>query len=503
MIEIIKKNRSLIFLILLCFGLRAALALSGSISFHYDMSRDAFAAREIWHDFDLKVLGPPSSHPGLHHGVGYYYLIAFFYWLGQGDPRAVGVFLAFLSSLTIIPLYLLAKDLFGSRKWGWLAGILFVFSFEAIQYGTWLSNPAPAVLTICLFFYGLRLWQKNKPWGLALALIAAAMSTHFELFLGSLFFLLPIFLIFYKPKIKLKPLLMGIFASGLVFGSLFLATFHFQTSGQVLESFQGVTQRGAGKAIKPFLDYYYQLKNLFEINFSPGFPKLGALLLGLSLLTGFKSGFLILGLLSRLPVFFFGGHSSSFILLGLLIPAILLVVRFLKQLFSWSKLTALCLLGVILGTNLSFLVRNLNRGQFHLVIPQDMILSRQLQLVDQAYQIAAGEEFSINSLTLPLWTNTTWTYLFSWYGLKKYGYLPQFYGHDQIGLPGDDFLPEVREPSKITFLILEDPQGIPGHLYEAELSSEDGRSKLIREYYFGRLKLQHRQGLFAHKRIND
>lgn len=100
----------IVLLVILAFILRIIFVFQGGVSFHYDMSRDAFEAMQIWKYHQLKILGPPTSTPGLYHGVFYYYLIALFYAIGNGDPRVAAVFLSLLSSLTVIPIILLTND---------------------------------------------------------------------------------------------------------------------------------------------------------------------------------------------------------------------------------------------------------------------------------------------------------------------------------------------------------------------------------------------------------
>src|SRR3989338_11176755 len=99
-------KRVIFSLVVLAFILRIIFIYQGGVSFHYDMARDAYEAEQIWKNHDLKVLGPPTSTSGLYHGVFYYYLIAPFYMLGQGDPRVVGVFLSFFYFLFFIPIVL-------------------------------------------------------------------------------------------------------------------------------------------------------------------------------------------------------------------------------------------------------------------------------------------------------------------------------------------------------------------------------------------------------------
>ena len=119
-----------------------------------------------------------------------------------------------------------------------------------------------------------------------------------------------------------------------------------------------------------------------------------------------------------------------------------------------------------------------------------MNLKNQLKLIDETYKLSKGQPFSINSLTLPLWTNTTWAYLYSWYGKSKYGYLPSFYGHNQIGLLGADELVWNNKPLDKTFLIIEPPEGIPQKFYNEELDTENSKTKLIKEISYSSLKLQ-------------
>src|SRR3989338_11619442 len=151
-------KRVIFSLVVLAFILRIIFIYQGGVSFHYDMARDAYEAEQIWKNHDLKVLGPPTSTSGLYNGIFYYYLIAPFYLLGQGDPRVVAIFLSFLNSLTVIPVMFLVKDLLKSKKWAILGGFLFAVSFESTQYGPWISNPGPALLTVALFFLCLRSW---------------------------------------------------------------------------------------------------------------------------------------------------------------------------------------------------------------------------------------------------------------------------------------------------------------------------------------------------------
>jgi len=93
---------------------------------------------------------------------------------------------------------------------------------------------------------------------------------------------------------------------------------------------------------------------------------------------------------------------------------------------------------------------------------------------------------------LPLWTNTTWAYLYSWYGQAKYGYVPSFYGHNQVGLLGNESLALNEKPLDKTFFIIEPHVGIPDDRYKWEIGAEDSKSELKKEFLYGELLLQYR-----------
>lgn len=481
-------------IVILAFILRVLFIFSGGVSFHYDMARDAFEARQIWKDRDLKILGPPSSTPGLYHGVIYYYLIAPFYGISNGDPRVVALFLSLLNSLTVIPLILLAKDFFKSTKWVIISGLLFAISFEAIQYGPWISDPAPAMLTVALFFYSLRAWQKEKKWGLYLATIAAGLSAQFELFFLYLFATLIIFKYLFKVKIYIKDIITTSLIALLTLSSFLIATIKFNSFGQTLGGFTNILTSGQiefrPSFVEQFTNYLNTIADLFINNFFPNNVFLGGLLMIGVIFYIRKERFMLFCLFSNLPIFIFGGHSNAYVNAGLIVPAILGFIVLLnhhKKLFSYS------LLALIFISNLFTTFKYSPSGQIILVIPNDMSLRNELALIDQTYKLAEGQSFSINTLTLPLWTNTTWAYLYSWYGKERFGYVPSFYGHDQIGLLGNEFLPKANKPLSKTFFIIEPHIGIPEDRYIWEIGSEDSKTEIIKQYKYGELILQFRK----------
>ncbi len=480
---------ALIFRIMFVFG--------GSVSFHYDMARDAFEAREIWQAHHLKILGPPTSTPGLYHGVFYYYLIAPVYGLGNGDPRVVAIFLALLNSLVIIPVMFLTKDLFKSTNLAMLAGFLYAVSFESVQYGPWISNPQPAMLTVALYFLFLRLWQKGKTYGLYWAVAMAALSTQFQFFLIYLFLLIPLFGYIFKIKTNSKQIgiSLSVGFTGLI--SFVIAAVKFNTIGTSLSGLINISTSGAIDFRPEFgeflLNYLNKFTDLFINNFFPTNVILGGILAFSVLYAIRKDKLLLFFLFSNLPIIIFGSHSNTYASIGLVVPAILGTLVLLKNIANKSRLFPVLIVALMIMSNLYAIFKYSPLGQVILVIPNQMILNSELKVVDQTYQLAAGKPFSINTLTLPLWTNTTWAYLYSWYGKNKYGYVPSFYGHNQIGLLGNDALPGAEKPLDKTFFIMEPSVGIPGDRYAWEIGAENSKTDLIKEYNYSGLILQYRK----------
>ncbi len=489
----------MLILVILAFVVRILFIFSGGVSFHYDMARDAFEAKEIWQDYNLKIQGPPTSTPGLFHGVFYYYLIASFYLLGQGDPRIVAVFLSLLNSLVIIPIVILANNLFRSKKWALLSGFLFVVSFEATQYAPWISNPAPAVLTIALFFLGLYWWQRQKNYGLYLAVLSAVLSAQFQFFLVYMLLLLPLFGIIFRIRTSVKAigLSLTIVLSGLL--TFIVAAVKFQTITQILKGFLNVGEAGPidfrTQFAESLLNYLNRFTEIFIFNFFPTNVFIGGILALVVLYAIRRERLLLFFLFSNLPIFMFGGHTNTYANVGLVVPAILSLTLFLRNIWKIDKRFVYLIIGLSLISNLVTIFKINPEGQIILVIPNGMNLKNEFKLIDETYKIAAGEKFSVNTITLPLWTNTTWAYLYDWYGKGKYGYVPQFLGHDQIGLLGAGALRKIDKPLNRSFLIIEPTEGIPPRFYSEELDTENSRTRLTKEINYGSIKLQVRAPL--------
>ncbi|PIY79035.1 MAG: hypothetical protein COY81_04715 [Candidatus Pacebacteria bacterium CG_4_10_14_0_8_um_filter_43_12] len=148
------STKYILFLYILTVTIRIAGTDEGNFPYWFDLGRDAILSREILENGDLKIQGPSASgtNDTVFHGVLYYYLIGPLYTLFAGDPRTVMIGLVVFSSLAVIPVFILTKELTGKKAVAIVAGILYAFSLETYRSGTWMSNPILAAVSLPTFF---------------------------------------------------------------------------------------------------------------------------------------------------------------------------------------------------------------------------------------------------------------------------------------------------------------------------------------------------------------
>ncbi len=501
------EKKTLIFLFgifILAFVLRVLFLKDLALTFGYDQARDAYVSQQILKG-DLKVLGPPASTPGLYHGVLYYYLLAPAYLLGQGSPVVVAYWIALLNAVTVFVVFYLGYLATKKPIVGLLAALLFAVSFEATQYATWLSNPTTSVLTIPVFYLGLWLWIKEKKnYAPVIAAIGLGLSIQSEIFLAYHLVPLTIWLWISRKNITKKQLL--------TFSLSLLAVLSTMILSEIKFGFKGISGIKAlliaqepnlayAKSLGDYLVLYLnQIGRIFSFNSYPGnIGYGGGFVVTLILISIIKSKkfiltaelFLVTWLLSHLAVVTVGGISTPFLMVGIG-PAVSIIVAIYLAIWfnSGKKAIAVFILAILLFGNLAMIFKENPKGSTIFAIQKDMLLQKQLALIDYTYGKAEGKPFSINTLTSPLWINIVWTYLYNWYGLSKYGYVPQWHGRDQIGqLAG---LPATEKTTNKYFLILEPMAGIPQRYLGETKAEENSVSDLLEEKYFGELIAQER-----------
>jgi len=494
-----KFNYILLFgIFIFAFVLRVLYLPKNSLTFGYDQARDAYVSQQIIGG-DLKILGPPASTPGLYHGVFYYYLLAPAYLLGHGSPVVAAYWIAFLNSLTVFVVFYLTY-LFSKKNLvaSFLAAILFSVSFEASQYATWLSNPTTSVLTIPVFYLGLWLWVKERRnYAPVIAAVGLGLSIQSEIFLAYHLVPLIIWLWISRKNITKNQVLTFTLSLLAVLSTMILTEIKFGFKGisgiKALLVAQEPNLAYAKSVGDYLLLYLNQIGRIFAFNSYPGnIGWGGGAVIALALYSLIKKdrigAFLATWLFAHIWVVTVGGVSTPFLMVGIG-PAVSLMIAYYLSKFKPKIAMTFVLLVLVFG-NLSMIFKENTKGATLFAIQKDMLLSKELAVIDYSYQEAGGNEFSINTLTSPLYINIVWSYLYKWYGFPKYGYLPSFHGRDQVGQI--DSLDQSTKPKETSFLILEPMAGIPSQYLDMTLGEEDVKTKPVSEKSFGELRVQKR-----------
>ncbi len=170
-------NLLILIILLVAFVLRTY-RISELLGFWYDQGRDALVIWDLIHNGKMFLIGPMMGNTGIFRGPWYYYMLAPFYYIGEGNPVIPAVFLVFLSVVGLYVLYKIAVELDGIKLAVLSVTIASVSSY-IIGASRWLSNPTPTLLTGVLFIYFMYRFLEKKKWALPLAVFTIGMGLNF------------------------------------------------------------------------------------------------------------------------------------------------------------------------------------------------------------------------------------------------------------------------------------------------------------------------------------
>lgn len=483
------------------------------IYFGFDQARDAYAVQEILHG-DLKIVGPTTSFLGLNHGVLHYYLFAPFYWLGQSDPFWVAAFLRVANALGIIIIFAIASLVFLPRV-GYVAALLFAFSFEQTQFAMYINNPSLATISMLVMFWGLALlFFAKKPIGLPIVALGLGLSIQFELALAYL--AAPVLLLIFlfsknMPRISVRIFLVAIAVLLLTLSSYLAAEVKFGFgSWQALTS---LVQTSGGKSFDGIVNTtIYTIAKMARYNIV-GDNFLSSLLGIFLILAGgllfwrnlYRQQLIFLGVwfFSIVMMYVFGGSTDDpqnnvplyYTNIGISPALLIFSALVLYQIFKLVPILGIGLLGLILINNLQLIAYNNPKGTIsELTVQQGMLLADQKKVVDFIYSDANYQPFAVKAITMPFLVGTTWSYLFDWYGRARFGYVPIWNGKQALGFPNKLPIQEQQEglPAK-RYLIVEPLRGVPYYLVEEYFKDEDYFTKVISQKQIGQFLIQERK----------
>lgn len=472
-----------------------------NVYFAYDQARDSYTALEVLKG-DFKLVGPPSFlSDKIFPGPLIFYIYAPIYFLFNNSPEAVSAFFRIFNSFGIILTFLIGTVMFNKRI-GIISAILFALSYEQTQYSLFISHQPLAVIPILLFYLGLALFVfKKDARGLILSALGWGLSIQFHY--GYILLILPLLLILIVHhdmiKIpKLKVILLSSLTLLATLSTFIIAELKYHTFLSFFSS-----------SASPFSLYFKE--TLFIINrffhdifiadyrFTPVVIILGLILTLIAFITKNdvrqKLPFLIIWFLGGLTPYLLSGvpsyYYSAAASVGLLMAFSYLLNRLLLKCLPFGVL----LLLVVLANNfMQITTINKTGVNSDMVIQPGMLIPGQKRALDYIYSQASGSSFSINALTIPLNVNTTWSYLFEWYGKEKYNYLPTYGGDAAEGYKGNLKVVKARsELPDLQFLIIEPTLGIRESFRSNFFREESYFTKILEEKKFGSITVQKRQ----------
>ncbi|HSA83292.1 MAG TPA: hypothetical protein VLF20_00215, partial [Patescibacteria group bacterium] len=121
-----------------------------------------------------------------------------------------------------------------------------------------------------------------------------------------------------------------------------------------------------------------------------------------------------------------------------------------------------------------------------------MTINYEREVLDYIYADANKQPFVITTITNPLNINTTWSYVFTFYGKQTYGYVPSFWGDNQEGFLGDLPMQQDLNEPPLRYMIIEPEAGIQKHWVDEYTRREDLLSDVIEEKKIGNFTIQKR-----------
>ena len=142
-------------LFLRIFEIDKSMAFIGDQGWYYLSARDLVLGKEF------PLVGIASSHPWLHQGSLWTYLLALWFSLFGFDPLQGAYLTAFLDCLTIILFYCVASNMFSSRV-GIMAAMIYATSPLVILLMRMPYHTSPIPLVTLFFIYFLYRWMQGN-----------------------------------------------------------------------------------------------------------------------------------------------------------------------------------------------------------------------------------------------------------------------------------------------------------------------------------------------------
>lgn len=454
-------------LLIIVFGsiLRLEGVITNSFAFTYDVGRDMINLAAIIQIHKLPLIGPTTGIQGIFYGPWWYLILAIPFFLFNGDPQFVALFISAIGIIVIILGYIVGKKIRGA-----FLGIIFAMflSVSPVMVGTssqiWSPNLAPFFVLLILFvlYHMYKNLQQQKTGIIYFLLlgILLGLTIDMEIVFGTLLAagISIALLIFYKKQIfKNIPLfLLGLFVifsprilfdirHQLLMGKAFLAFFHGNSSSLTalpLVLFQRVLflknlwddTLGYHNSVIDFVIlicvfimigiFYKKATNMEKMFLQTIGVVLGVFLVGLSFF------------IHDIWPHYFVGIPVFYILL------ISIGITMAKDFLSISVAFVMIIVLLLINIPQIKMILDIRKPVWE---GNAAVYRNQLAVIDYIYHEARGRQFKYIVYTPPV-NDYSYRYLFPWYGKKTYGYVPEV---NKASLFFVILEPDYEQPSRL------------------------------------------------------
>ena len=138
------------------------------------------SARDILINGIIPIVGIASSHPWLHQGAFWTYLLAFALAIGQFHPLSGAYLSIAIGLVTIWLMYYVTTRMF-SRRVGLIASLLYATSPLIIYYTRMPYHTTPIPLFTLLYIFALYKWVQGKTIFLPIVILILAILYNFQI----------------------------------------------------------------------------------------------------------------------------------------------------------------------------------------------------------------------------------------------------------------------------------------------------------------------------------
>jgi len=212
------KYEMLLGIILVLLGYLATFKINTLMVFIGDQGWFYLSARNMLLSGQIPLVGIASSHPWLHQGPFWTYLLALFLWLFNFNPVSGAYLTIMLGFLSVAGIYFVGSTLF-SKRVGLIASLLYATSPLAVYYIRFPYHTSPIPLFVIILIFSFYKIVQGKLNHLPLAIFLLVILYNFEMATIALWGVL-ISVLMYK-FFKNKTIVRQIFNKKIIFFSFF------------------------------------------------------------------------------------------------------------------------------------------------------------------------------------------------------------------------------------------------------------------------------------------